>query len=89
MSCSGAEAATARSKCRRRWRPHLQSPRTRPSSGSRRAIDTFAAEQTVKLEQDLFKQRKRLADAERTLQTKTTKAASESNRIAADKIEAD
>lgn len=51
------------------------------------AIDAYGVEQTVKLEQDLFKQRKRLADAERTLQTKTTKAASESKRIAADKIE--
>ena len=37
-----------------------------------------------KLEQELFKQRKRLADAERTLQTKTTKAATESKRIATD-----
>ena len=35
----------------------------------------------------LFKQRKRLADAERTLQTKTTKAATESKRIATDKVE--
>jgi putative SOS response-associated peptidase YedK len=51
-------------------------------------IDKFNAEQTTKLEQDLFKQRTRLADAERTLQTKTTKAAIESKRIATDKIEA-
>ncbi|MFM0608730.1 SOS response-associated peptidase family protein [Paraburkholderia sediminicola] len=51
------------------------------------AIDDFAAKQTVKLEQDLFKQRTRLADAERTLLTKTTKAATESKRIATDKIE--
>lgn len=49
-------------------------------------IVEFNAQQTVKLEQDLFRQRKRLADAERTLQTKTTKAATESKRIAADKI---
>lgn len=51
------------------------------------AIDAFAAEQTVKLEQDLFKQRRRLADAERTLQVKPRKAAAESKRIAADKID--
>lgn len=51
------------------------------------AIDAFASEQTVKLEQDLFKQRKRLADAQRTLQAKPTKAAAESQRIATDKIE--
>ena len=50
-------------------------------------IDRFNAEQTTRLEQELFKQRKRLADAERTLLTKTTKAASESKRIATDKIE--
>lgn len=52
------------------------------------AIDAYAAEQTVQLEQDLFKQRKRLADAQRTLQAKPTKGAAESQRIAADKIEA-
>ncbi|MFM0036252.1 SOS response-associated peptidase family protein [Paraburkholderia strydomiana] len=49
-------------------------------------IDKFNTAQTSKLEQDLFKQRKRLADAERTLQTKVTKAAAESQRIATDKI---
>jgi putative SOS response-associated peptidase YedK len=49
-------------------------------------IDRFNAEQTSKLEQDLFKQRKRLADAERSLQAKATKAAIESQRIATDKI---
>ncbi|ANB77698.1 hypothetical protein AYM40_35165 [Paraburkholderia phytofirmans OLGA172] len=49
-------------------------------------IDQFKAEQVTKLEQDLFKQRARLADAERSLQTKVTKAATESQRIATDKI---
>jgi len=49
-------------------------------------IASFNAEQASKFEQDLFKQKKRLADAERTLQTKVTKAATESQRIAADKI---
>jgi len=50
-------------------------------------IDEFATQETTRLEQELFKQRKRLADAERTLLTKTTKAAVESKRIATDKIE--
>jgi putative SOS response-associated peptidase YedK len=50
-------------------------------------IAAYNAEQATKLEQELFKQRKRLADAERTLQTKTTKAAQESKRIATDKVE--
>ena len=50
-------------------------------------VDEFEAGQVTKLEQDLFKQRARLADAERTLLVKTTKAATESQRIATDKIE--
>jgi putative SOS response-associated peptidase YedK len=50
-------------------------------------IEAFNAAQTTKLEQELFRQRKRLADAERALQTKTTKAAQESRRIASSKIE--
>ncbi|MBB5496863.1 SOS response-associated peptidase family protein [Paraburkholderia sp. MM5384-R2] len=52
------------------------------------AIDRFNAEQATALEQELFRQRSRLADAERTLQTRTTKAATESKRIAAGKIDA-
>lgn len=52
----------------------------------REAIDSFAASETVKLEQMMFEQRKRLADAERTLQTKPTKAAANNQRIATDKI---
>lgn len=51
-------------------------------------IDAFKAEQAAKFEQELFKQRKRLADAERALQTKTTKAATDSHRIAGEKIDA-
>jgi putative SOS response-associated peptidase YedK len=50
-------------------------------------IDEFDALQTADLERELFKQRKRLADAERTLLTKTTKAATESKRIATDKVQ--
>lgn len=49
-------------------------------------IDAFDAQQRTRLEQELFKQRRRLADAERTLQTRTTKAALESRRIATDKV---
>ena len=51
------------------------------------AIVEFSAEQTAKLEQDLFKKRTRLADAERSLLTKSTEAATESKRIATDKID--
>ena len=49
-------------------------------------IAAYDAQQVTTLEQELFKQRKRLADAQRTLQVKTTKAAQESQRIATDKI---
>ncbi|MET0231431.1 MAG: SOS response-associated peptidase family protein [Rhodanobacteraceae bacterium] len=49
-------------------------------------IDAYDAEQATRLEQELFKQRKRLADAERALQTKTTKAALGNRRIATEKV---
>ena len=49
-------------------------------------IDEFSAGQEVKLQQELFKQRNRLVDAERVLQTKTTKKAEEDQRIATLKI---
>lgn len=42
---------------------------------------------TNNLPADLFKRRKRLVDAERTLLTKTTRGATESKRIATDKID--
>lgn len=50
-------------------------------------IEACNAQQAAEWEAELFKQRRRLADAERTLQTKTTKAATESRRIATDKVE--
>jgi putative SOS response-associated peptidase YedK len=49
-------------------------------------IDGYHAGQAIQLEQDLFKQRKRLADAERALQVKVTKTATESQRIATSNI---
>src|SRR5688572_13853604 len=51
------------------------------------AIDSFRAEQATRFEQELFKQRKRLADAQRSLAVKTTKTASDSKRIAGEKID--
>ena len=53
----------------------------------RELIAELDAAQVVSLEQDLFKQRKRLADAERTLQSKVTKKAQEDQRISTAKIE--
>src|ERR1035437_3556540 len=51
------------------------------------SIDEYRVEQSDKLVQDLFKQRKRLVDAERSLTTKATKAATETQRIAIKKID--
>ncbi|BCQ22345.1 DUF159 family protein [Caballeronia sp. NK8] len=65
----------------------FRDPQTDEERQIKASIDRFNAEQTTKLEQELFKQRTRLADAERALQTKVTKAATESKRIAADKID--
>lgn len=45
------------------------------------------AQRVTMLEQDLFKQKKRLADAERALQVKMTKKAQDDRRIATGKIE--
>jgi putative SOS response-associated peptidase YedK len=49
-------------------------------------IDEYNAAEATRLEQELFKQRKRLADAERALQVRATKKDAESRRIATDKI---
>lgn len=49
-------------------------------------IEAWNAAQTTDLEQLLFKQRKRLADAERILHTKPTKKAHDDKRIAGNKI---
>jgi putative SOS response-associated peptidase YedK len=66
----------------------FRDPQTDDEREIRKLITGFNAEQATKLEQELFKQRARLADAERTLQSKVTRAATESKRIATDKIEA-
>lgn len=49
-------------------------------------IAEMRQEQTTESEQELFKQRKRLVDAERSLQIKITKKAQNDQRIATDKI---
>ncbi len=49
-------------------------------------IAEWNASEATKLEQELFKQTKRLNDANRTLQTKETKKALDDQRISADKI---
>jgi len=61
-------------------------PQTPEELEIKRLIDTFKADRAMTLEKELFAQRKRLADAERTLQTKQTKSALDSLRIAPAKI---
>lgn len=50
-------------------------------------IDQFHAEEGMRVEQEVFKQRARLADAQRKLEKKVTKTALEAQRIASAKIE--
>lgn len=61
-------------------------PKTEGEAQIKALIDEFNATQRQDLEKEIFKQKKRLADAERTLQTKTTKKATDDQRIATDKI---
>ena len=57
----------------------FRDPQTDAERQIKASIDRFNAEHATKLEQELFKQRTRLADAKRTLQTKVTKAATASS----------
>ena len=52
-----------------------------------RLIDVHHAQHAASVEAELFKQKKRLADAQRTLQGKTTKKAQDDERIATSKVE--
>jgi putative SOS response-associated peptidase YedK len=61
-------------------------PQTEDERAIKACIDQFSAKQATKFEQELFKQRKRLADAERTLETRTTRKALDDQRIATDKV---
>lgn len=65
---------------------NFASPRTADEKIIAEMIEVFDRNELTRLEQDLFKQRKRLADAQRMLKTRTTKAASESERIATSKV---
>ena len=61
-------------------------PSSNPERNAKAAIESFAAAEAIKLEQLIFEQRTRLADAERSLATKPTKAAANHQRIATDKV---
>jgi putative SOS response-associated peptidase YedK len=62
-------------------------PQSAEEGAIKRLIDEYRKAQTSKLETEIFAQKKRLADAERKLAIKATKAASESKRIATSKID--
>src|ERR1044072_782957 len=66
-----------------RW---FDEPKTDAERKIKAFIDQYRAAETTKLEREVFAQKKRLPDAERTLASKPTKAAVESQRIATDKI---
>lgn len=63
-----------------------------PQSAEERRIreldDKYRARKVAELEQEMFKQKKRLADAERKLKVKETKAALHDHRVATTKIDA-
>ncbi len=67
-----------------RW---FDAPKTEQERQIKASIDQYRGAEIAKLEREAFAQKKRLADAERTLASKTTKAATESKRIATNKIE--
>src|SRR5207342_1615559 len=60
-----------------RW---FDEPRNEAELKIRKLIDEYRAAEMSKLEREVFAQKKRLADAERTLASKPTKAAAESQR---------
>ena len=82
-------AAPDRAKKKRRpkavddWFRGLSDPK---AQGIWREIQRQRAERETELQQELFKQKKRQADAERALQTKVTKKAQEDLRISTEKI---
>ncbi len=63
------------------------SPKTDAEIQIANMIRDFDASQTTRFEQELFRQKKRLGDAERSLQSKPTKKALNEQRIATNKIE--
>jgi len=67
-----------------RW---FDEPKTDTERRIKSFIDEYRSAEMTKLEREVFAQKKRLADAERTLASKPTKAAAESKRIATNKIE--
>jgi putative SOS response-associated peptidase YedK len=64
----------------------FRNPQSEPEREIHSLVVAYNAQEIAKAEQELFKQVKRLADAERALQAKPTKKAQEDQRIATNKI---
>ena len=65
----------------------FQHPHTEAERQIKALIDEYNASQKTRFEQELFKQKTRLAQAERKLATRSTKAAAESRRVATSRID--
>lgn len=78
--------AQARLKVPKAMELAFERPSTPEEHEIKALIDAYKAERTTVLEQELFTQRKRLVDAERTLLAKQTKKALDDQRIATSKI---
>ena len=65
---------------------NFDEPRSPKEQAIKDLIDQYRNSEAAKLETELFALKKRLADAERKLQVKETKAAANDKRIATDKI---
>lgn len=87
MEIIGFRAAGAPLRIARAVDRWFEQPVSDRERAIRALIDQYRSAMTTRLEQELFTQRKRLADAERKLAVKPTKAAAESARIAGGKIE--
>ena len=65
----------------------IANPKTDKDRKIAQMIRAYDPKQMARYEQEIFKQRKRLTDAERSLQKKTTKKALEDQRVSKDKVE--
>jgi len=80
-------AEGARAKLPKAMEDAFADPQTDAEREIRASIERFNAQETARLQQELFTHRARLAQAERSLQGKITKKAAESRRIASEKIQ--
>lgn len=83
----GNDGATRPKTPRGMETPFLEAPRDENEARIKALIEESRSTTEHELQAELFAQRKRLADADRSLEAKLTKAATESKRIASDKVE--